>query len=47
MVAPKRRTSGSVPDAENRRRVAIGMPAVMADAHPVKRELEWKNGSGE
>ena len=36
-MAPKRRTSGSVPDAENRFRVEIGMPALRlapdAEAH--------------
>ena len=43
MVAPKRRMSGSVPDAENRGRVAIGMPACSDDAQPVNSELEWKH----
>src|SRR5579862_9259895 len=39
--------SGRVPDAENRGRVDNGTPAVKADDHPVKSELEWKNGSAE
>jgi hypothetical protein len=47
IVTPKRRMSGSVPDAENRARVLIATPALMADDHPVNSELEWKNGSGE
>src|SRR2546423_15048530 len=39
--------SGSVFDAENRGRVEIGTPAVIAEDHPVNSELEWKNGNGE
>ena len=38
--------STSVPEAENRARVATGMPAWIADAQPVNSELEWKNGRG-
>ena len=46
MVAPKRRMSGSVFDAENCVRVVSGMPAWSAEAQPVNSELEWKNGNG-
>ena len=46
IVAPHRRMSASVPDAENRDRVATGTPALIADDQPVNSELEWKNGSG-
>jgi hypothetical protein len=46
-VAPNRRTSTRVFDAENRGRVPIGIPACSADDHPVKSELEWKYGKGE
>ena len=35
--------SGSVLDAENRRRVAIGMPTVTADDHPVNSDDEWND----
>ncbi len=45
-MAPQRRMSGRVLDAEKRARVATGMPALIADAQPVNSELEWKNGSG-
>ena len=46
IVAPHRRMSTNVPDAENFARVATGIPAWIADAHPVNSELEWKNGNG-
>src|SRR5579862_5775012 len=39
--------SARVFDAENRARVEMGIPAVRADAQPVKSELEWKKGSDE
>ena len=45
-VAPKWRMSGTVPDAEKRLRIEIGIPAFTADAQPVNSEAAWKNGSG-
>ena len=38
--------SGTVPVAEKRFRVEIGMPAWTADAQPVNSEAAWKNGRG-
>jgi hypothetical protein len=46
MVAPVRRMSGIVFDAEKRARLANGTSAWSALASPVNNELEWKNGSG-
>ncbi len=45
-MAPKARMSGTVPDAENRRRVEMGMPALTAADQPVNSEAAWKKGSG-
>ena len=45
-MAPTRRMSGIVFDAENRDRVAKGTFACSALASPVNNELEWKKGSG-
>ena len=45
-MAPKRRMSVTVPEAENRLRVEMGILALTADAQPVNSEAAWKKGSG-
>ena len=46
IVAPMRRMSGMVRDAENRARLPMAADACNALARPVKSALVWKNGSG-
>jgi hypothetical protein len=45
-VAPTRRTSGKVPDAENLGRVATGVPMLSAGDQPTNNALVWNSGLG-
>jgi hypothetical protein len=46
IVAPNRRMSDRVPEAEKRERVASGIRASRAEVQSENSELEWKNGNG-